>query len=99
MNRNTKAALSYLTWIAGLIFLVTDQDRFVKENAAQSTILGLGVMIVNFILNWIPIIRYLMFLIWLAYIIVAILCILNASKGQMTQIPVVSDFAHNLVGK
>lgn len=99
MNRNTKAALSYLTWIAGLIVFLTDQDSFVKENAAQSMVLGLGVMVVNFILGLIPIIRALTFVIWIAYVIVVIICIVSASRGQTTQIPGVSDFARRLAGK
>lgn len=98
MNRNTKAWVSYLTWIAGIVMLATNKDSFIRENAAQSTILGLATTLIIAILGWIPVIGFIARLIGVAYVIIIILAMMAASRGQTLQLPYVTEFARKMAG-
>ncbi len=98
MDRNTKAWLSYLTWIAGIIIFASNKDSFIRENAAQSIILGVASTLIVSLLGWIPIIGVIARIVGIVYIVLAVLAALSASRGQTMQIPYVTDFARKMAG-
>jgi len=77
LTSNVAGALAYFTIIPAIIFLVVEpynKDRFIKFHAFQSlffnlawVVLIIGMMIVGFILAWIPVIGWILdILLWLA---------------------------------
>ncbi|MBZ5543853.1 MAG: DUF4870 domain-containing protein [Acidobacteriia bacterium] len=77
LTPNVAGALAYFTIIPAIIFLVVEpynKDRFIKFHAFQSlffnlawVVLVIGMMIVGFILAWIPVIGWILdLLLWLA---------------------------------
>lgn len=98
MDRNTKAWASYLTWIAGIVMLASNKDSFVRENAAQSIILGVATTAILMVFGWIPVIGFLARLIGLAYVIIVVLAMLSASRGQTMELPYVTEFARKMAG-
>lgn len=97
MDRNLKATLSYITWIAGIIFYVTEKDdKFVRENAAQSIVMGIAFTVVSIILSLIPGIWWLGSILWVAYVVLVIICAIKANKGETQELPVITDLARKM---
>lgn len=86
--------LSYLG-ILGLIPLLTVKDsEFVKYHAKQGVALGVIVFVVSLVMNFIPVLgQILSCVLFLGWIVVAVLGITKALKGERWAIPVVSDLA------
>ncbi|HLI56140.1 MAG TPA: DUF4870 domain-containing protein [Actinomycetota bacterium] len=107
MNQNTASALAYLTWIGGLIMLLTEgkNNRVVKFHAIQEiafTIAWAVLYFALFILALIPAIGILFLLVeivvGLGGLVLWIYCIVKASQGQLFKIPVIGDFAATQAG-
>jgi uncharacterized membrane protein len=96
LSDNAAAALSYITFIPALIFLLIapyNQKPFVKFNAIQE----LGLTVTMIALHFIAIIPILG---WIAYIVGAlgcfvlwVICIIKASQGSVFKLPLIGDFA------
>lgn len=97
MKPTTKASLSYLTWIAGVIVFATEQDPFIRKNAAQSIVLGGLMTLIALTLSWIPGVRYVVLIALLAYLILVAIAMIFASRGEMYHMPFVSDLANKIV--
>lgn len=103
MDPNTAAGLSYLgAWLTGLIFfLIEKQNRFVRFHAMQSilifaalTILSIALSIVGTILSFIGLIGCLITpLISLAWLVIWIICMVNAFQGKYFKLPIIGDYA------
>jgi len=95
LGPNAAAALSYvLGFITGLYFYLTYKDKYVQFHAMQSIILSIGFILVYYILGYIPFLGYMLFpLLNLAYLIVAIIMIIKAYKGEKFKLPGIGDFA------
>ncbi len=104
MNMDPKlaGALSYITWIAGLVFVIAEkQNRFVRFNAIQSLMMWLtptAVAIVASILGYaVPtlglVLSCLAGLLWIGAFVGAIVAAINAYQGKMFKIPVIGDYA------
>lgn len=95
MEPNTAAGLSYFTWIAGLIFFLSEKhNRFVRFNAMQELLLT-GVFVVPLLFfSVIPILNLLFVpLIALGGFAVWIICVINAFQGRYFKLPVLGDYA------
>jgi uncharacterized membrane protein len=107
MNMDPKlgGALSYLTWIAGLIFFLSEkQNRFVRFHAMQSLIIGLiplAFWLLTNILARLPFIGLglvvtlgcLFYFVVLAWLVAAIIGGVNAYQGKLYKLPVVGNYA------
>jgi uncharacterized membrane protein len=95
MEPNVAAGLSYLTWIAGLIFfLIEKKNRFVRFNALQEILLTVVVFVAGFILGYIPFIGgAISSLVWIAGFILWLICIINAFQGKYFKLPIIGDYA------
>lgn len=96
MNENLAALLSYvLGFITGIIFFVIEKEsRFVKFHAMQSILVSAALMVLSFVLGFIP------FIGWLALILLGpvsfvlwIILMVKAYKYVWFKLPVVGDIA------
>lgn len=96
MSENLAALLSYvLGFITGIIFFVIEKEsKFVKFHAMQSILVSAALMVLSFVLGFIPIIG------WIALILLGpvsfvlwILLMVKAYKYVWFKLPVVGDIA------
>jgi uncharacterized membrane protein len=100
---NLAGALSYITFIPAVIFLVLEpynKNRFVRFHAFQCLFLTaacIALGIVFSILGVIPVLNLLMIpvaiIVWIGVIILALVLILKAFQGEMFKVPVLGDLA------
>jgi uncharacterized membrane protein len=106
MEPNVAAGLSYLTWVAGLIFfLIEKQNRFVRFNAMQELLLtaaavvfGIAINIISAILAFaVPVlglvIGFLAWIVWIGFFVLWLIAIINAFQGKYFKIPLIGDYA------
>ena len=88
LEENVAAFFCYiLFFITGIVFLVVEKEsRFVKFHAKQSTVTFLGLFVISTILGWIPIIN---FLVWIFTLIVWLLLMIKALRGEKYLLPIV----------
>lgn len=94
MDQNIAGLLTYvLGWITGLIFfLIEKQSSFVKFHAMQSILMSVAVIILNFVLGWIPVLGFLIRILSLA---LWIFLIYKAYKNERFKLPFIGDIAEN----
>jgi uncharacterized membrane protein len=107
LSENAAAAISYLTIIPAIIFLVLEpynKMRLVRFHAIQSIALAvawvaiwIAITIIHIVLHFIPFIAVLFLLVDLAvsvgFFIAWLIAMLKASKGEYFKLPVIGDFA------
>lgn len=88
LEENVAGLLCYLvTWLSGLVFFLIEKDsKFVKFHAMQS-IITFGACA---ILSFIPIVQWF---IWLLALVLWILLMVKAYKGEKFKLPVIGDLA------
>ncbi|HJX59247.1 hypothetical protein A2V61_04575 [Candidatus Woesebacteria bacterium RBG_19FT_COMBO_47_8] len=100
LKKTTAGALAYVLGpITGIIFLIIDKDPFVRFHAMQSTVVFVGLFILQWILGFtiillplVPIIGIVSFVLWL-------ILIYKAWQGEEWSVPVLGKIAKNLVKK
>jgi uncharacterized membrane protein len=97
LSENSAAAISYLTFIPAIIFLVVEpynRSPFVRFNAIQCiafTVVAFGIHIV---LLFIPFLGWLISLVLtVVFFVLWVMCIMKASKGEWYKLPIIGDFA------
>lgn len=110
LSSNAAAAISYITFIPAVIFLVMEpynRDRFVRFHAWQCialTIVGVGLSILFAVMSVIGfhLLWWMFMLIRLAIRLVLfvfwLIALIKASQGQWYKIPIVGDLAVSLAG-
>jgi uncharacterized membrane protein len=103
MNLDPKlgGALSYITWIAGLVFVLAEkQNRFVRFHAIQSLILWLSLTVISLAINimahivpLLGLLGCLMPFLLLGAIVGAIIAGVKAYHGELYKLPVIGDYA------
>lgn len=92
LPRNTAAALTYVgAWITGIVFLLLEKDdKVVRFHAMQSIVVFGLLTIVSFVpvIGWIlsPFLMIIGLVLWLVLIF-------KAYKGEKYKVPVLGDFA------
>ena len=102
LDANIAALLTYLLgFISGIIFLAIEKDsQFVRFHAMQSTIVSVGLFVLNIALGFIPILGWLVglllapvaFILW-------IFLMFKAFQGERFKLPVIGDIAEQQVAK
>ena len=97
LDANLAAALSYLVgFVTGIIFLLVEKEnKFVRFHAMQSTLLFIGIVLVNIVLNMIP---FLGFVIGVMVVIplsavLWLLLMFKAFQGEEFKLPLVGQMA------
>jgi uncharacterized membrane protein len=112
LSENAAAAISYITIIPAILFLVLEpynRMRLVKFHSIQCIALHVAwitvwvaLTILHVAMHFIPLIGLLFVLVDLVvavgFFIVWLLCILKASKGEYFKLPFIGDFAAKQVG-
>ena len=94
LQSNVAAAVSYvLGFITGVYFLVTSKDKFVRFHAMQSTIASLALIVISYVLAYIPFLYMLVPLYNLAVLLLFVLLVVKAYQKQTFKLPVVGDIA------
>jgi uncharacterized membrane protein len=97
LSENSAAALSYITIIPAIIFLVMEpynKMAFVRFHAWQCISFAVVLTVIHIVLLFIPIIGWILSaLVSLASLLLWIMVILKASKGEWYKLPIIGDFA------
>jgi uncharacterized membrane protein len=96
LEENVAGFFCYLLgFITGIVFMVVEKkSRFVKFHAKQSTITFLILFVISFIIGWIPIIGFLVLILSL---ILWLLLMIKALKGEQYRLPIVGKMAEEKV--
>ena len=97
LEANVAAALTYLVgFVTGIIFLVVEkEDRFVRFHAMQSTLLFIGLVLLNVVLNVVPFLGFLLsvFVLLPASAVLWLLLMFKAYQGEEFKLPLVGQMA------
>jgi len=101
LDENVAGFFCYLLgFITGIIFLMVEKkSNFVKFHAMQSTITFLSLFVISFILRLIPIIGLLVYPIWILTLILWLLLMIKALRGERYSLPIVGKMAEEKTGK
>jgi uncharacterized membrane protein len=103
LSQNVASGLSYLlTFITGIIFLLTDKRLEVRFHAAQSILFGILWAVIGFLSQAItgpgPI-DLLLGLAWIAMFVLWIVLMIQAFQGNHFKLPVIGDLAEQQVAR
>jgi uncharacterized membrane protein len=103
MSPNVIGGIAYITIIPAIIFLAMapyNRDPFVRFHAWQSLIFGAGCLVVNIILGVIPILGWIVLAFFsIAALVIWLIAMLKAFKGEKWKIPVIGNFAEQQAAK
>ena len=101
LDENVAGFLCYLLgFITGIVFLVVEKkSSFVKFHAMQSTITFLGLFVISIVIGFIPIIGLLVYPIWILSLIVWLILMVKALRGERYSLPIVGKMAEEKAGK
>jgi uncharacterized membrane protein len=101
IDENIEGLLCYvLGFITGILFLVLEKEnRFVRFHAMQSIVTFLLLFVISMVIGFIPIIGWVISpLIGLAGLILWLLLMFKAYKGEKYKMPIAGDFAEKQIG-
>ena len=99
-NSRLVATLAYLGGaISGVVVLVIEKnDPFVRFHAMQSTVLFLGVLVVNLVVISLPVVGLVVSVPFVvAVVAIWVLMMVKAFRGERYKLPYVGDFAEHLM--
>ena len=102
LDENIVGLLCYvLGWITGIIFLVLEKEnKFVRFHAIQSLATFLTLFLIVTVIGWIPIIGWIIsILITPLGLILWLLLMYKAYKGERFKLPIAGDFAEKQISK
>jgi uncharacterized membrane protein len=113
MKENVAGLLCYLLgWVTGLIFLIIDKRPFVQFHAKQSIVIFGGLSILRILLGIFLGVSFvggasagfslaiaLFDLLYLAGVILWIICMIKAYQGERFRVPVAADLSDRIFGK
>jgi len=97
VDANVAAALSYLVgFVTGIIFLLVEKDnKFVRFHAMQSTLVFLGIVAIDILLQLVPILGALIvvFIVIPVSAVLWLLLMFKAYQGEEFKLPLVRQMA------
>ena len=95
LEENVAGFLCYLLgFMTGIVFLVVEKkSSFVKFHAMQSTITFLGLFVIMGVLSFIPIVNLLIVPIWILGLIVWLILMVKALRGERYSLSIVGKMA------
>jgi|WetSurMetagenome_2_1015567.scaffolds.fasta_scaffold16563_7 uncharacterized membrane protein len=102
MEQNVAGLLCYvLGWVTGIIFFIIEKDnKFVRFHAMQSIVVFGGLTVIVIILNFIPILGWIInIILGIIAFILWILLMVRAYNGKMYKVPWAGNFAEKQVNK
>ncbi len=111
-NRTTKTALGLdeniagllcyvLGWITGIVFLVLEKEnKFVRFHAMQSLATFLALFVISIVVGWIPFIGWIVSILITPFgLILWLLLMYKAYRGERFKLPIAGDFAEKQISK
>jgi len=97
LDENVAGFLCYLLgFITGIVFLIVEKKSpFVRFHAKQSTIAFLGLFIIKLILSPIPLLNLLIFPLWVFALILWLILMVKALRGERYRLPIVGKWAED----
>jgi uncharacterized membrane protein len=101
LEENVAGFFCYLLgFVTGIVFLVLEKrSRFVRFHAMQSTITFLGLFVISMILGVIPILHLLVYPIWILSLILWLILMVKALRGEQYLLPIVGKMAEEKTGR
>ncbi len=102
LEENIAAVICYLgAFVTGIIFLFLEKNsKFVRFHAMQSTVLFLGLWILQFIVGFIPFFGWILSgVAYLAGIILWIVLMIKSYQKEYYKLPVVGDLSEDFLEK
>jgi len=97
LDANLAAALSYLVgFVTGILFLLVEKEnRFVRFHAMQSTLLFAGIVLIDILLQIVPILGALVviFVVIPASAVLWLLLMFKAYQGEEFKLPLIGQMA------
>jgi len=103
LSDNVAGMLAYVTIIPAIVFLLIEpynKRRFVRYHAFQCIFFAIACMVASFALRivaFMPVVRWttliLWPLLWLAEVVLWVICLLKAYQGQIFKLPVIGNLA------
>jgi uncharacterized membrane protein len=97
LDANLAAALSYLVgFVTGIIFLIVEKEnRFVRFHALQSTLVFAGIVLIDILLQVVPILGALLVIFFVipASAILWLVLMFKAYQGEEFKLPLVGRIA------
>jgi uncharacterized membrane protein len=102
LSDNAAGALAYVTIIPAIIFLIVEpynKNSYIRFHSWQSIFLGIAFVAIHIVLGIIPLIGWLvLMLLDLGFLVLWIVVILKALKGERFQLPVIGKYAAQQAG-
>lgn len=98
MDENIAGLLSYLGLLGLIFFFLEKQSRFVKFHGMQSTLLWAPVIVVYFVLSFIPFLGILGLVVWLGAAVISVMMMIKAYNREMVKLPIIGDIAEKQAG-
>ena len=102
LDQNMAGLLCYIGgWITGIVFLVLEKEnKFVRFHALQSLLTFLPLSVLAWLLGWIPFIGWaLTGLVWILMVILWLILMFKAYRGEKYKLPLVGDIAEKEIGR
>ncbi len=102
LTDNNAGALAYVTVIPAIVFLLVEpynKSSFVRFHSWQCIFLCIVAIVADVVLAVIPFIGWFLIpFVGLAILIVAVICLLQALKGNRYKLPVIGELAEKQAG-
>jgi uncharacterized membrane protein len=102
LSDNAAGALAYVTIIPAIIFLIVEpynKNSYIRFHSWQSIFLGIAFVAIHIVLGIIPLIGWLvLMLLDVGFLVLWIVVILKALKGERFQLPVIGKYAAQQAG-
>jgi uncharacterized membrane protein len=102
LSDNAAGALAYVTIIPAIVFLVVEpynRNSYVRFHSWQSIFLGIVAFVVDTVLSFIPIIGWILIpFVLIGFLIVWIIVIMKAFKGERFKLPFIGKYAEQQAG-
>lgn len=103
LSDTAAGALAYVTIIPAIVFLVIEpynKNSFVRFHSWQCIFLCIAAIAIQVVLGIIPVIGWILIpFVSLGILIVAIIALLKALKGERYQLPIIGKFAAQQAGQ
>ena len=101
LDESVEGLLCYIVgWITGIVFLVLEKEnKFVRFHALQSVLTFLPLSVLAWVLGWIPFVGWaLAALVWILTVILWLILMFKAYRGEKYKLPIVGDIAEKEIG-
>jgi uncharacterized membrane protein len=102
LSDNAAGALAYVTIIPAIIFLIVEpynKNSFVRFHSWQSIFMGIAAIACEIVLGVIPVVGWIILPFFaLAFLILWLIVLLKALKGERFMVPLIGKFAAQQAG-